>query len=275
MLRIRLFPRSRREWLRSAILWSALVVFFLGGCAWMFHMPGASYSGPLPPLTPAEQELSRQLEAHVRILAGEIGERNVPGHPEALARASEYIQTTFRGDGYRVTTQPYRVDGATVENVAAARVDASTRESIHVVGAHYDSVWGCPGANDNASGVAVTLELARLLALRPAARRVRFLAFVGNLGSRGLVQRGIAAFRRHAKFPSEGTAAPGALAGIGLSDHWSFWQAGYPGVMITDTAPFRYPYYHTASDTPDRVDYDRLARVTAGLSAMLEELCAQ
>ncbi|MEX0714827.1 MAG: M28 family peptidase [Pirellulales bacterium] len=59
---------------------------------------------------------------------------------------------------------------------------------------------------------------------------------------------------------------------LGWSDHWSFWQEGYPGLMVTDTAPFRYPHYHTAQDTPDKVDYDRLARVVAPLTEVISEL---
>jgi hypothetical protein len=63
-------------------------------------------------------------------------------------------------------------------------------------------------------------------------------------------------------------AAPADLAGIGWSDHWSFWQEGYPAVMLTDTAPFRYPHYHQATDTPDKLDYDSLARVAMGFNRM-------
>ena len=99
-----------------------------------------------------------------------------------------------------------------------------------------------------------------------------FVGFVGNLGSRSLTRRSIRAFRESTDFPSEGLAAPGWIPGIGWSDHWSFWQEGYPGVMITDTAPFRYPHYHTPQDTPDRIDYDRFARVVMGVSGVVEAL---
>jgi Zn-dependent M28 family amino/carboxypeptidase len=64
-------------------------------------------------------------------------------------------------------------------------------------------------------------------------------------------------------------AAPAAVTGIGWSDHWSFWQEGYPAFMVTDTAPFRYPYYHTAADTADKVDYDRMARLVPGLAEVI------
>ena len=99
-----------------------------------------------------------------------------------------------------------------------------------------------------------------------------FIAFVGNLRSRGLVTRSIRAFRAHATFPSEGIAAPSFIPGINWSDHWSFWKQGYPAVMITDTAPYRYPHYHSSEDTPDKVDYDKMVHVVHGLEKMLEDL---
>jgi Zn-dependent M28 family amino/carboxypeptidase len=94
---------------------------------------------------------------------------------------------------------------------------------------------------------------------------------IGDVGSRKLVRDVIASFRRYAEFPSEGGAVPSFVPGAGWSDHWSFWQAGYPAVMITDTAPFRYRYYHTAEDTPDKLDFDRMARVVAAVKAIVGE----
>ena len=86
------------------------------------------------------------------------------------------------------------------------------------------------------------------------------------------VRAALAAFRRHARFPSEGAAIPPVLPGVSWSDHWAFWEAGYPALMVTDTAPYRYPWYHAPGDTPDRLDYDRLARVVVGLEGTLAEL---
>jgi hypothetical protein len=80
-----------------------------------------------------------------------------------------------------------------------------------------------------------------------------FISFIGNVASGSLVKDAIASFRRHTKFPSEGTALPNEITGVSWSDQWSFWQQGYPGVMVTDTAPFRYPYYHTSDDTPTKL----------------------
>ncbi len=99
-----------------------------------------------------------------------------------------------------------------------------------------------------------------------------FIGVIGNVGSRQLVREIVAAFRRHGEFPSEGGAIPGDITGVGWSDHWSFWQEGYAAIMLTDTAPFRYPYYHSPMDTPDKVDFDRMARVVSGLEGVLGEL---
>jgi Zn-dependent M28 family amino/carboxypeptidase len=304
----------------------------------MIRMPGRSYTGPLPPLTVEEAEVRQRLARHVWTLAGEIGERNLWRY-EAFDTAARYIAATLQGLGYQVATQEFTVGGRTVQNLAAALPGASLPAEILVVGGHYDSVLGCPGANDNATGVAAVLEIARLLAGQRLARTVRFVAFaneeapffqtdtmgswvyarraraqgenivgmlsletigyyadtagsqqypfpfglfyppvgnfigfVGNMDSRRLVHRSVASFRQHTAFPSEGTAAPGWLTGIGWSDHWAFWQEGFAAIMVTDTAPFRYALYHTREDTPDKIDYDRTARVVAGLARVMVEL---
>ena len=82
----------------------------------------------------------------------------------------------------------------------------------------------------------------------------------------------LGAFRDSAYFPSQGIVAPGWLVGVDWSDHWSFWEAGYPAIMVTDTALFRYPYYHMSNDTPDKINYSSLARVTSGLRAVVGAL---
>jgi Zn-dependent M28 family amino/carboxypeptidase len=214
------------------------------------------------------------------------------------------------------------------------------RPQIIVIGAHYDSVFGSPGANDNGSGVAAMLALARRFAGKPAGQTLRFVAFaneeppyfqteqmgslvyasrckargdqisamisletigyfsdaprsqtypslgvgafypttgnfigfVGNIRSRTLLRRAIFLFRQQGKLPSEGGALPSFIPGVGWSDQWAFWQSGYPGIMITDTAPFRYPHYHAATDTPDKLDYDRFALVVSGVEKTIAEL---
>jgi hypothetical protein len=75
----------------------------------------------------------------------------------------------------------------------------------------------------------------------------------------------------HAQFPSEGGAMPESLPGIGWSDHWAFNKVGFPALMITDTAPFRYPHYHTPQDTIDKIDFDRMTRVVSGVELVVND----
>ena len=66
--------------------------------------------------------------------------------------------------------------------------------------------------------------------------------------------------------------APRSLPGVGLSDHANYWEVGYPAVMITDTAFYRNPYYHTRSDTPETLDYRRMALVVEGVYAAVKAM---
>ncbi|RKY19751.1 MAG: aminopeptidase [Planctomycetota bacterium] len=99
-----------------------------------------------------------------------------------------------------------------------------------------------------------------------------FVAFVSDLEHGGALQRFLALFRQTESVPSEGAVLPGALPGVGWSDHWSFWQEGYPALMVTDTALFRNPHYHEASDLPETLDYERMAALVRGLKQALVEL---
>ena len=96
--------------------------------------------------------------------------------------------------------------------------------------------------------------------------RGNFIGFVSNLRSRRMLHRVVQAFRSHSEFPVEHVATFAFVPGVALSDHLSFWRQGYRAVMVTDTAFYRYPYYHTPLDTADRIDYGSMAHVTAGLS---------
>jgi len=312
-----------------------LTLSILAGCA----MPGRSFTGPLPPPTHDDTTLAARLKSDVTYLAGTLGNRDTD-HPAPLKAAATFIEQRFRSAGYAVDYQPYAVDGQTVYNVIAEL--PGTSDEIVVVGAHYDSVKGAPGANDNASGVAALLALADRLVESQPQRTLRliafvneeppyfqtdqmgslvyaraakargdkitamisletigcysdephsqhypapfnlvypsegnFIAFVGNLGSAGLVKHIVNRFRNDVRFPSEGAAVLGSIEGVGWSDHWSFWQCGYPAVMVTDTAPFRYRWYHTAQDTPDKIDYDRTARVVNGIELVVRDLLAR
>jgi Zn-dependent M28 family amino/carboxypeptidase len=99
-----------------------------------------------------------------------------------------------------------------------------------------------------------------------------FIGFVGNLASGRLVYQVVKAFRQSTRFPSEGAALPGWVVGVHWSDHWSFWKEGFPAMMVTDTALFRYPYYHSFADTPEKLDYASMARVVGGLGHVIAEL---
>ncbi len=99
-----------------------------------------------------------------------------------------------------------------------------------------------------------------------------FIAFIGHTRYGGLVRQVVKAFRSSEPFPSEGAALPEIVSHTGRSDHWSFWQEGYPALMVTDTAPFRYPHYHTPEDTVDKIDFEKLARVARGLRGAVSAL---
>ena len=99
-----------------------------------------------------------------------------------------------------------------------------------------------------------------------------FIAFVSNLRSKTLLNDFIKRFRNLVEFPSDGVAFPQIIPGISWSDHRSFWKFDYPAIMVTDTAFFRYPYYHSREDTPDKICYDHMARVVSGLSKVIEDL---
>lgn len=330
-----------RRWIKG--IGAAAILAIGGGAVWFWQMflkeSGQSFKGPLPPADTALLELKNELRQDVEALAGEIGERNVWTYDNLLAGA-RYIEEELTAAGYQVRRQEYEVAGQLCWNIEAELAGPRTPEEIIVVGAHYDTVPGSPGANDNTSGVAVMLALARRFASEQPERTLRFvafvneeppffqtpdmgswvyakacrergdpimgmisletmgyysdepgsqrfpaavlgriypdqgnfIAFVGNLKSVAWVKQVTGTFREHAEFPSEWIAFSDALPGIGWSDHWAFWQEGYSGLMITDTAPFRYPYYHLPEDTPDKLDYEKLARVTDGLRKTLTEI---
>lgn len=99
-----------------------------------------------------------------------------------------------------------------------------------------------------------------------------FIAFIGNVSSGKLVHQTHAAFQATTDFPAEKGVFPAGIEGIGWSDHWSFWENGYPAIMVTDTAVFRNPHYHKPTDTVEKLDFERLADVVAGLVAVIERL---
>jgi hypothetical protein len=301
--------------------------------------PADPFKGAIPKATDEEAALAKRLHAHVKVIATDIGERHV-GKPEGLAKTVDWLTREMKALGFDVREQSYEVRGRTVKNLEAElKGEGSKADEIVVVGAHYDSIPGSPAANDNGTGVASVIEIARMMKDAKPGRTVRFvffvneeppyfqtpamgsfvyakacrerndkivamfsmetigffsdekgsqkypppfdqffpsegnfIAFVGDTQSKELTERVVTGFRKHAKFPSQAAAAPAQITGIGFSDQWSFWQHRYPGVMVTDTALFRYPHYHTDADTPDKIDYDRMSRVAAGVGRVVAEL---
>ena len=142
-------------------------------------MPGETLVGSLPPLDERERDLEPRLEIHVRALSDDIGERNV-FRPDDLAAAASYLEANLRAAGRPVASQTFEAAGVTVRNLEIEHRGQSRPDEVIVVGAHYDSVVGSPGANDNATGVAAVVELARLLADEELSRTVRFVLFVNE-----------------------------------------------------------------------------------------------
>src|SRR5687767_10489079 len=102
-----------------------------------------------------------------------------------------------------------------------------------------------------------------------------FIAFTSNVGSRSLLRRCVRSFQAESSFPVESAALPEVIREIGWSDQWSFWQFGWPAVMVTDTALFRNPNYHTTRDTADTLDYDRMGQVVRGLTGVIRDLASE
>jgi hypothetical protein len=284
--------------------------------------------------------LQLRLMEHVRVIGGEIGERHL-GQPESLQAAARYIYDVWTRQGWSVSEERFEVGGRPVANLIVEHRGSERPEEIVLVGAHYDTAPGTPGANDNGTGVALLLEMSRALKDTPLPRTIRYVAFVneeppyffseymgsrvhargarqrgehivamvsletlgyytqadgtqrypfpfgffyprtgdflavvGNLRSRDLVVDFLRYFIAATDFPVEGTATFAWIPGINWSDHWSFWKEGYPALMLTDTAPFRYPHYHGAHDRPEQIAALEFARAAHGIIAAVRGLAA-
>jgi hypothetical protein len=158
---MKLLP-NRSGWLRLGFVLIILAGMVWGFVLYMTSMPGQSFSGPLPPLSAEESQIKANLNQHITYLAGEIGERNVIAY-EPLQKTAQYIEDDLRKLGYDVKSQEYVVQMRKVRNLIAEIPGSPRASEIVVIGAHYDTVYDCPGADDNTSGVAALLELARLL----------------------------------------------------------------------------------------------------------------
>lgn len=255
-----------------------------------------------------------------------------------LNRCADWVQQAFQEAGGRASSQMYEASGRKFRNVVARF--GPEQGPLIVVGAHYDAFSRLPAADDNASGVAGLIELARLLgrenlpvaveivaysteeppffatadmgsahharALKTAGAEVRavivlemigffsdqprsqsfpmallklfypdrgnYIGVVGRLGQAQLARTVKRAMRGATELPVRSISAPTFMPGIDLSDHRSYWDAGYPAVMITDTAFYRNHAYHTEMDTPDQLDYERMAKVVAGVYEAIRAL---
>jgi len=288
-----------------------------------------------------DERLEDALRRHVAALSVDIGERS-PYQPENLARARDYIRNAFEQAGLTVTEQAYDYRNLGVANLIAEPPGADAAAPTYLIGAHYDTVPGTPGADDNASAVSVLLELARRVAARPPTVPLRLVAFtmeeppahatrlqgsrvfvkrlaqaggevlgaiilemvgfttpkqnypfflqwagypkegnfigiVGNWRSRRFGRAVVRGFRKNPRLPVESLFVPfngWVLPDTRLSDHAPFWDRRWPALMITDTAYFRNPNYHSARDRLETLDFAFMAEVVRSLESALEEIPA-
>ena len=278
-----------------------------------------------------------RLQEHVVKLSRELVPRD-EGHIENLDRVAEYIKNEFSKTSARISEQPYRVEGKSYRNIMAQFGPIGGKRVV--IGAHYDTAGPLPGADDNASGVAGLIELARLFdkqtpsmlielvaftleeppyfrttgmgssvhakSLRaqnadvlamlslemigyfseadgsqhfPAAilqafypTRGNFIAVVGRISDGLLTRRLKSAMVRGTSLPVYSINAPAFVPGVDFSDQLNYWDAGFRAVMITDTAFYRNTHYHTANDTAEKLDYNRMAMVVEGVYAGIREI---
>lgn len=281
------------------------------------------------------RDVEANLEATVCFLSEEIGARSYEDLEE-LERSADYIEKKLISYGCHVKRQCFPYMGNTYHNIIG-EVKGNKDSEILVIGAHYDTVPGTPGADDNASGIAGLLELARLTAVNQTSRTVcfvaftleepplfktthmgsyvyaqslkkdkirvkgmislemigyfcdrkgcqyypfsffrwfypekgDFIAFVGNIASKEFTKKVKNAFQKVSTLPVESLNTLSLVPGVDFSDHASFWSFDYPAFMITDTAFYRNPNYHTAGDRAHTLDYKRMALLISGLKSAL------
>jgi Zn-dependent M28 family amino/carboxypeptidase len=283
-----------------------------------------------------------RLRRHVDQLAGVIGPRH-PGEPAVLEAAAVYIEREFAAIGHEVVRERYDASGVEVANLVVERYGTKRPTEVVIVGAHYDTLAVTPGADDNASAVAMLIEVGRILADRSPGRTLRYVAFtceeppyfnlglmgsqhharecrkrnenvvgmlslemvgfyrdepgsqklppgipkglqwifpkranflaaVGNPRSARMLWPFRRGFKRASRFPLFTIALPEKIHEIRRSDNSSFWDQGYPALMITDTSFLRNPNYHEPTDTPDTLNYERMAEATIGVAGGVARL---
>lgn len=335
----------KKDMVRYCIITALVVSVALGSCAVALNkcvvMPGKSFAGPRP----AAAEELKQIEAALRkdliTLSVDIGERS-NATPEKLAESANFIQEAMKETGCAVALQKFGWQDSDYVNLELT-VPGQSPDLI-VIGAHYDSVIGCPGANDNGTGVVALLELARYFAKHPQRCTLKFVAFpneeyyfrtegmgsclysallqkhgqlkkvkgmialetigyfsdkpgsqtcpapfaslypdTGNFisfistdKSLDFVRTCVGSFRNSGvPLPSEGLGAPAEVPGVDWSDHLYFLKHNVPALMVTDTAPYRYPYYHKAEDTIDKLDLAGTALVVQGMKTVIADLASK
>ncbi len=318
----------------SNLLIVALIIFISLGTVFLYvHGYGIPTSDNL--VQAKIEETEKNLKAHVEVLAGVIGERHQQ-QPESLNTAISYIEHVFANHGYGINREIF--DGKYF-NISAKLNGKETGRKI-IIGAHYDTVWLSPGADDNASGIAVLLELSNLLADQHLNRSIKFIAFaneeqpfaetdlmgsrhyavnaiqnqekidfmislemmgyyssakgsqnypkplnwfypdtgnfiamVSNIPSATVLMRALRAYRAENLYPVQGLMMSEKLVpDIRRSDHAQFWDQGIPALMVTDTAFYRNPNYHSVGDLPRTLDYHSMAKVTHSLANMFIQM---
>ena len=278
------------------------------------------------------------LTRHLTYLSVTLGDRSIC-RPGNLKAAEDYVSQNFATMGYAPRRQGFRYMDEEVGNIIAGDENPG---GYYILGAHFDTVAGTPGADDNASGVAVLLEVARLARnlspprpwafigftsrnprplVTPAmgskvyARQARrqnakilgmlclemvgyysqtpnsqslplplklmgypttgnFIGLVSDRRSRPLMDRLAAAIKGACRLPAVTLSVPFAghiLPEVRLSDHASFWDEGYPAIMLTDTAFMRNPNYHGPGDVMDHLDLTAMTELTLGLANFIEQ----
>jgi len=281
-----------------------------------------------------KNEISMEnLKEHVQSLQFD---RNPYDHFHGLEKAAIYIRNEFLEIGLRVWEESFQWEGRSYNNIVAEKKGFGSPDKIFILGAHYDTVPGSPGADDNASAIAVLLEVARNIQRVHLGSTIRLIAFnleeygyigstyyadrarregekiigmislemvgfthsrqnyppyinpkyypnvgdfigiIGNERSKALLEKVYQSLRMHIpQLPTEFLFVPGNGEGmeeVRLSDHSSFWDQGFPALMITDTAFLRNPNYHLPSDTIDTLDFEFLKKVAIGIFHSVVEL---
>lgn len=296
-----------------------------------------SVNHPETRFLPASSE--EALRSHVHALSVAIGSRSVREYGK-LQDAERYIRTFLQGQGIPFVLQGYDHEGNRYNNIIVTLTGSTRPGETVIVGAHYDTVYETPGADDNASAVAVLLELCRDLKeyrpgrtlkmiffvleeppsfLTPAMGsyvyatqakergenitgmislemvgyfseaegsqaypipgmhwlypdRGNFIGVIGNVQSRELTLAVAEALKAGSDIPVEHLVALPFVPGVGLSDHGPFWKMGFRAVMVTDTAFYRNPNYHTARDTIETLRFDRMSQLVRGMVHVVEFL---